>query len=96
MVRSFIVAVQELVPPNLLARPGAKIPAPAVSHLTPMTPNFAAPIATANVPEESLTKWNETLAMMYSSPLTPETSAAITALGDQLLSNGWVEAAHTW
>ncbi|KAH8833595.1 Sec23-binding domain of Sec16-domain-containing protein [Flagelloscypha sp. PMI_526] len=87
-------SVQELVPPNLLARQGQMIPKPTVSHLTPMTPNFAAPIATATIPDESLSKWNETLAMMYSTPLTPETSAAITALGDQLLSNGWVEAAH--
>lgn len=34
--------------------------------------------------------------MMISSPLSSETSAALTALGDQLAANGWTEAAHSW
>lgn len=50
----------------------------------------------ASVPLESLAKWAETAAMVISSPLTTETSAALTALGDQLLANDWVEAAHAW
>jgi len=64
--------------------------------VTPITPNFAAPSLPANIPVESLSKWAETAAMMFSSPLTPESSAALTALGDQLLSNQWIEAAHSW
>ncbi|KAJ3507874.1 hypothetical protein NLJ89_g6061 [Agrocybe chaxingu] len=46
------------------------------------------------IPPEALDKWAETVAMMISSPLTPETSSALTALGDQLLANNWVDAAH--
>jgi hypothetical protein len=28
--------------------------------------------------------------------MVPDTSATLTALGDYLVSNGWVEAAHAW
>lgn len=87
-------SVQELVPQNLLAR-AAGLAAP-VSHLTPMTPNFQAPSSAVNIPAETLSDWAETAAMMLSSPLTLETSSALTALGDQLLSNQWIEAAHAW
>ena len=34
--------------------------------------------------------------MMMSSPVSPETSTALTALGDHLSANQWIEAAHAW
>ncbi|KAI6166996.1 Sec23-binding domain of Sec16-domain-containing protein [Pisolithus thermaeus] len=73
-------AIQELVPINLLSRAPAslKVPAPHLPHVTPMSPNFPSAAAAAQVPSESLLKW----------------SAAITALGDYLLSHQQAEAAH--
>ncbi len=41
-------------------------------------------------------KWAEIVAMMISSTITTDTSSALTALGDQLLVNQYVEAAHVW
>ncbi|KAJ7709887.1 Sec23-binding domain of Sec16-domain-containing protein [Mycena rosella] len=87
-------SVQELVPQNLLSRATGRLQLPPASHMTPMTPNFAAPALASNIPVQSLAGWAETVAMMLSSPLTSDTSAALTALGDQLLSHQWVEAAH--
>ncbi|KAJ7097910.1 Sec23-binding domain of Sec16-domain-containing protein [Mycena belliarum] len=87
-------SVQELVPQNLLSRATGRLQLPPISHMTPMTPNFAAPALANNIPAQSLALWAETAAMMLSSPLTADTSTALTALGDQLLSHQWVEAAH--
>ncbi|KAJ6596911.1 Sec23-binding domain of Sec16-domain-containing protein [Mycena vulgaris] len=87
-------SVQELVPQNLLSRATGRLQLPAASHMTPMTPNFAAPALANNIPAQSLAGWADTVAMMLSNPLTADTSAALTALGDQLLSHQWVEAAH--
>lgn len=94
-------AVQELVPKSVLARvngrlpiPAPTIPAPTIGQPTPRTPNFTLPAAGAKIPAESLSKWAETVAMLLVSPLTPDASATLTALGDQLLANGWLEAAH--
>jgi COPII coat assembly protein SEC16 len=75
---------------------GLQVPTPAISHISPMSPNFPSPSITANIPIESLAKWPETAAVMVSSPMVPDTSAALTALGDYMVSNGWVEAAHAW
>jgi len=60
-----------------------------------MSPNFPDNVAT-NVPAEVLAKWAETVAMMISNSASPETSAALTALGDHLSANQWIEAAHAW
>jgi COPII coat assembly protein SEC16 len=51
---------------------------------------------TSSIKPETLSTWAETVAMIISSPLSPDNSAALTALGDQLLANHWVEAAHAW
>jgi len=90
--------VQELVPRDILARGISRvaIPAPTLGQPTPRTPNLALPVAGAKIPTESLARWAETVAMLLVSPLTPDTSAALTSLGDQLLANGWLEAAHVW
>jgi hypothetical protein len=95
---SMTLIVQELLPPNQLSRTtsGLQVPASAASHISPMSPNFPPTSITANIPVESLSKWPETAAVMVSSPMLPDTSAALTALGDYLVSNGWVEAAHAW
>lgn len=61
-----------------------------------MTPNFPQSVQAAPIPPSILSKWTETAAMMISSPMTNETSSALTSLGDQLAANGWVEAAHCW
>ncbi|CAA7271684.1 unnamed protein product [Cyclocybe aegerita] len=89
-------AVQELAPINFLPRAtGLLLPTiPSGPSVTPRTPNFAAIQPQPTIPPEALDKWAETVAMMISSPLTPEGSSALTALGDQLLANNWVDAAH--
>ncbi|KAJ7632637.1 Sec23-binding domain of Sec16-domain-containing protein [Roridomyces roridus] len=87
-------SVQELVPQNLLARATGRLQVPTASHATPMTPNFAAPALANNIPTDSLAAWADTAAMMLSSPMNADTSAALTALGDQLLAHQVVEAAH--
>lgn len=94
--------MEELLPPNLLTKQlgqtlqAGPLQVPAVPHLTPMSPNFPQLEKTAKVPAEALAKWPETAAMLASSPMAPDSSAALTALGDYLISNNWVEAAHAW
>ncbi|KAH6918573.1 Sec23-binding domain of Sec16-domain-containing protein [Coprinopsis sp. MPI-PUGE-AT-0042] len=92
-------AVQELVPKQALSRPGAGLMPPTGlgggPGLTPRTPGF--PVAALNLPApESLAKWRDTIAMMLpsSTPATPDTFLTLTALGDQLSTYSWVEAAH--
>ncbi|KAG0707732.1 Sec23-binding domain of Sec16-domain-containing protein [Suillus ampliporus] len=89
-------AVQELIPTNLLARTTGtlQVPAPAVAHTTPMSPSFPSPAMAAQIPASALTKWPELVAAVISSPLSPEWSATLTALGDYLVSHQQVEAAH--
>ncbi|KAG6866929.1 hypothetical protein C0991_003845 [Blastosporella zonata] len=88
-------AVQELAPQSLLAKAAVRPTAPLASHLTPRTPNFASvPVQGTTLPPQALAKWTETVAMILSSPLSPENSATLTALGDQLAANQLVEAAH--
>ncbi|KAG1753477.1 Sec23-binding domain of Sec16-domain-containing protein [Suillus lakei] len=48
----------------------------------------------AQIPANALSKWPELVASMVSSPLSPEWSATLTALGDYLVSHQQVEAAH--
>jgi hypothetical protein len=43
-----------------------------------------------------LSRWAETAAMILTNPMTAESSAALTTLGDYLASNQWTEAAHAW
>ncbi|KAL1728714.1 Sec23-binding domain of Sec16-domain-containing protein [Schizophyllum commune] len=87
-------SVQEMVPPNLLAQAAVTGLPPPSNGATPMAPNFSLPAGSSHISEEALAKWADTLAMMYSSNMSPDVSAAITAFGDQLQLNGWVEAAH--
>ncbi|KAK2466902.1 hypothetical protein APHAL10511_001160 [Amanita phalloides] len=91
------IAIQELVPHSLLGRGMAKLPvqnALPPTLLTPRTPGFRPPAPSANIPLETLAKWGEIVAMIISSTITLDTSSALTALGDQLFANQYVEAAH--
>ncbi|TBU65725.1 Sec23-binding domain of Sec16-domain-containing protein [Dichomitus squalens] len=89
-------AVQELVHPSSLLQHGQtntlQIPQPQL-NITPMTPNFPTAV-TLNISQEVLASWAKTAAMILSYPLTPESSQALTALGDQLVVHQWIEAAH--
>lgn len=67
----------------------------ALTGPTPISPNFTVPGLSNVIPPETLVKWAEIVAMMFSST-NSETSAALTAMGDQLLINQWTEAAHAW
>lgn len=86
-----------LPPPSLSRVVDNKLapPPPIPIGVTPTSPHFTGN-ASANVPVEVLAKWAETVAMMISNPVSPETSAALTALGDHLSVNHWIEAAHAW
>jgi len=85
--------VQALVPPTPLAKMGEKLQPTAFSHITPISPNFSSP---ATVPVDVLNKWPNTAAMHIPGPSVSESSASLLALGDCLLANHLVEAAHTW
>lgn len=94
--------VQELAhPKSLLQQAGSnlqalqpQIPQPQ-SAVTPMTPNFPS-VQPLNITQEVLMSWAKTAAMLLSDPMTPESSAALTALGDQLAAHQYYDASHVW
>ena len=95
---SFLTSVQTILPPAPLSRTvDNKLapPPPPPLGVTPTSPLFPGSAPT-NVPVEVLAKWSETVAMMISNSTSPETSAALTTIGDQLNANQWIEAAHVW
>ena len=95
---SLFTLVQAMLPPAQLSRTVdnklAPPPPPSLA-LTPISPNFPG-IVPANLPVEVLAKWSETVTMMISNSTSPETSTALTAIGDHLSANQWIEAAHVW
>ncbi|CAE6420436.1 unnamed protein product [Rhizoctonia solani] len=87
-------SIQELLPPKNLARTDANslmLPTMSMAHATPISPNFPQPVLTSSVPTPALLQWNEIAATIVSNQADPQ---ALTALGDYLVSNKWVEAAH--
>ncbi|CAE6525396.1 unnamed protein product [Rhizoctonia solani] len=87
-------SIQELLPPKNLSRTDANSLMPPVVpmiHATPISPNFPQPVLTSSVPAPALLQWNEIAATIVSNQADPQ---ALTALGDYLVSNKWVEAAH--
>lgn len=92
-------AVLQFLPPRPLAPPPIL---PSQQHLAigaGLIPRAPTPIAidpaTANLPESVLAKWQETVALIVANRSVGD-SAALTALGDTLKANGWVDAAHIW
>jgi COPII coat assembly protein SEC16 len=91
-----MATVQALVPPTpLLPKPGEMLQIPAL-HSTPISPIFSSHGTKTPIPADVLRKWPETAAMLIPGPSVSECSAALLALGDCLLANHWVEAAHAW
>lgn len=94
--------VNEFIPPRALGPESTNLlpPAPIGNGLTsaPLTRqptevngnNAAQPIS-----EATLEMWQDTVGMIVANR-TAGDSAALTALGDVLASNGWVAAAHVW
>ncbi|CAE6457434.1 unnamed protein product, partial [Rhizoctonia solani] len=87
-------SIQELLPPKNLSRTDANSLVPPtipMAHATPISPNFPQPVLTSSVPTPALLQWNEIAATIVSNQADPQ---ALTALGDYLVSNKWIEAAH--
>ncbi|KAL8278678.1 hypothetical protein RQP46_008970 [Phenoliferia psychrophenolica] len=79
-----------LAPPPLLPSQHLAVGA----GLIPRAPTpVAADPAMTNLPEGVLSKWQETVALIIANRSVGD-SAALTALGDTLRSNGWLDAAH--
>ncbi|KAH8106975.1 Sec23-binding domain of Sec16-domain-containing protein [Cristinia sonorae] len=89
-------SVEQLAPQKLLINNVAGLQAPPLhgSTVTPLSPNFPLTAPSVPIAQEVLSKWMETATMIITNPMTTEASSALTALGDQLLSNHWIEAAH--
>ncbi|KAI0006047.1 Sec23-binding domain of Sec16-domain-containing protein [Russula compacta] len=87
-------SIQALVPPSSLIKMGEKLQPPALSHITPITPNLTTHTTTVPIPADVLKKWPDTAAMLIPGPSATECSAALLALGDSLLANHLIEAAH--
>ena len=93
-----LTLVQAMLPPAPLSRPADNKlthPPPTPLGTTPMSSSFPGN-APANIPAEVLAKWPETVAMMMHNLTSSETSSALSAIGDHLSANQWIEAAHIW
>ncbi|PCH38075.1 hypothetical protein WOLCODRAFT_161281 [Wolfiporia cocos MD-104 SS10] len=89
-------SVKELLPPKpLIQTQTLQLPSTSVNSTTPMSASFPAPAEPLSIPIDALGRWADTVAMIYTSPMTLEISSTLTALGDQLAANHWYEAAHT-
>ncbi|KAI0950569.1 hypothetical protein AcV7_008992 [Taiwanofungus camphoratus] len=88
-------SVRELVPPQPLTQGQTlQLPQSSVLSITPMSASFPGPAEAMHIPIQTLARWADTAAMIFSNPMTLESSSALTALGDQLALNQWFEAAH--
>lgn len=88
-----ILLVKLLVPPTTFGLPGAQAHS-RFSSAASLDPN--SPISEATtVPEQTWAQWKKLLAStIANSP--PGDTTSITALGDYLLVNNWIYAAHCW
>lgn len=90
--------VLQFVPPRPLAYPSLALPLLAVTPAGGIprapTPVSSEPPAT-NLPDSVLAKWQETVALIVANRTVGD-SAALSALGDTLKANGWLDAAHVW
>ncbi|EPT06159.1 hypothetical protein FOMPIDRAFT_1110601 [Fomitopsis schrenkii] len=89
-------SIQELASPKPLVPTSSslQVTLPSTSSVTPVSASFSGSTEPMNIAPDVLAKWADTVAMIYSSPLTFETSSALTSLGDQLAASHWYEAAH--
>ena len=84
------------MPQNMLLKTTRLQPLQAPLQLTPRTPNFTGGQAPSSIPAEAIKQWPETIGMMLSCPLSQDTCAALTSLGDHLVANQLIEAGHIW
>lgn len=68
---------------------------PAIPPVTSAGFNWNDTSLTSDLPDPILDQWQETTAMIVANRTSGD-SAALTALGDTLMSNGWIDAAHVW
>lgn len=88
--------VDELVPPRPLVGAPVAMPTVPPSLVGPLRPFVSGGQSSLEpIPHQVLSKWTETAATIISNTTTGD-SAAMTALGDRLVANGWPEAAHAW
>lgn len=96
-----VVAVQQFLPPRPLAQPQSYRTAELLSAgpipraATPISPSFPDAVLVGDLPKSVLANWQETVAMIIANR-TAGDSAALTALGDTLMTNGRLDAAHVW
>ncbi len=89
--------VQEISSPKSLAKSSESLQPPLPSLMTtPISPNFHKLSPTSAVSPEALAKWPETAATIVSNSNSGDHAPTLTALGDFLVANGWIEAAHVW
>jgi hypothetical protein len=67
-----------------------------MNHMTPLSPNFPTPAQASNIPTDVLRQWRDYAVMLFSGQMGADSSSSLTTLGDYLLANDWVEAAHCW
>lgn len=76
-------------------------PTPSITfnHTTPVTPGFPSTVTSTPTPtlsNESLSKWAETVSAILGTSPSLDASYTLTALGDSLVANNCIEAAHSW
>ncbi|KAI7825987.1 Sec23-binding domain of Sec16-domain-containing protein [Gamsiella multidivaricata] len=89
-------AITELIPPGLrvaASDPQNEAEAPADQFVTAESLSMMKPVEEPKVPGASLSQWRDTLAMILSNRTSGD-QTAISSLGDLLMKEGWVEAAH--
>ncbi|KAI0341617.1 hypothetical protein BDW22DRAFT_1332329 [Trametopsis cervina] len=88
--------VQELHPTKPLGASNHSLPVapPTLTTVTPISAAFQQVVQPVTLPQDTLAKWPTTAAMIISGSLPTDCSAALTALGDHLALNNWIEAAH--
>lgn len=93
------LVVEQFVPPVSLAPSLVPMPSlpsgmPVARSNSPLPGTQDKPV-NRNLSQSVLEKWQETVAMIIANRTVGD-SAALTALGDALLANGWLDAAHVW
>lgn len=95
--------VQQFLPPipqsssSLSLQPPSSYNAPISRATTPISAGFVNSALTQDAPEAILEQWQETAAMIVANRFLGDSPAmTLSALGDTLLANDWIDAAHVW